>query len=124
MSTLNMSPVGLIVRCHEKPCRECGSIDSIIGNGDDQRFEMVCAVCGAHRGRPSEKTLSFIIGIIRQVGRPTEPIILRIVGIKAENTTFAGRSVRGLRAKVLPKASSEAEEAAAASDDPNDEIRF
>lgn len=32
-------------------------------------------------------------------------------------------SVRGLRAKVLPQASSEAEEAAA-SEDPNDEIRF
>ena len=85
MSALNMSPVGLIVRCHEKPCRECGSIDSI-GNGDGQRFEMVCAVCDAHRGRPSEKTLKFIVGIIRHVGRPTEPIILRIVGIKAENT--------------------------------------
>jgi hypothetical protein len=121
MSALNMSPVGLIVRCHEKPCRECSSIDSIIGNDDGQRFEMVCAVCDAHRGRPSEKTISFIVGIIRHVGRPTEPIILRIVGIKA---TFAGRSVRGLRVKVLSKASSEAEETAAASDDPNDEIPF
>jgi hypothetical protein len=117
MSALNMSPVGLIVRCHEKPCRECGSIDSIIGNDDGQRFEMVCAVCDAHRGRPSEKTLSFIVGIIRQVGRPTEPIILRIVGIKAENTT-------GSQVKVLSKASIEAEEAAAASDDPNDEMPF
>jgi hypothetical protein len=117
MSTLNMSPVGLIVRCREKSCRDCGSIDSIIGNGDGQRFEMVCAVCDAHRGRPSEKTLSFIVGIIRQVGRPTEPIILRIVGIKAENTT-------GLQVKVLSKASIEAEEAAAASDDPNDEMPF
>jgi hypothetical protein len=124
MNTLNMSPVGLIVCCHEKPCRECGSIDSIIGNGDGQAFEMVCAVRDAHRGRPNEKTLSFIVGIIRQAGRPTEPIILRIVDIKAENTTFARRSVRGLRAKVLPKASSEAEEAAAASEDPNDEVRF
>lgn len=124
MNTLNMSPVGLIVCCHEKPCRECGSIDSIIGNGDGQAFEMVCAVRDAHRGRPNEKTLSFIVGLIRQVGRPTEPIILRIVDIKAENTTFARRSVRGLRAKVLPKASSEAEEAAAASEDPNDEVRF
>jgi len=58
------------------------------------------------------------------LGRNPQNWIDAELGIKAENTTFAGRSVRGLRVKVLSKASSEAEEAAALSDDPNDEIPF
>jgi hypothetical protein len=94
MSALNMSPVDLIVRCHEKPCRECGSIDSIIGNCDGQRFELVCAVCHAHPGRLSEKTLSFIVGIICHVGRPTKPIILRIA-VRSATTDSTRSGARG-----------------------------
>ena len=75
MSALNLSPVGLIVRCQEKSCPECLSVDSIIGPG---RFgEMVCIVCDRHRGWISKRTHDFFVGLIRHVGRPTEPITIR-----------------------------------------------
>lgn len=74
------SPVGLTVRCHQRPCPECSAIDSIICSGDAPHpyGEMICVVCDRHRGRISKRTHDFIVGVIKQFGRPTEPILTRV----------------------------------------------
>jgi hypothetical protein len=80
MSIPALNPVGLTVRHQQRPCPECRSIDSIIGAGDDQHCgEMICVRCDKHRGWISQRTHEFIVGLLHRFGRPTEPILLRVV---------------------------------------------
>jgi hypothetical protein len=73
------SPIGLAVRCPERPCPECRSIDSVIGSSSGPHYgELVCLVCDRHRGWISKKTHDVVSGIIRHSGRPTQPIEIRI----------------------------------------------
>jgi hypothetical protein len=69
-----LDPIGLIVRCYQKPCPDCRCVDCLIGMGD----ELVCLACDRHRGRLSQRTHAFISESIRNFGRPTAPIQLRL----------------------------------------------
>jgi hypothetical protein len=75
-----MNLAGLILRCCQRPCPECQSVDCLIGSSfaPHPYGEMICVVCDRHRGRLSKRTHDFISESIRNFGRPTEPILLRI----------------------------------------------
>jgi hypothetical protein len=80
-----LDPIGLIVRCQQKPCPDCRCVDCLIGMGD----ELVCFVCDRHRGRLSKLTHNFICESIRNFGRPSEPIQLRIKNSSASDEATA-----------------------------------
>jgi hypothetical protein len=47
---------------------------------------MICRVCDRRRGRISKKTHDFIAGIIRHMGRPMKPILLKIARSDQSNS--------------------------------------
>ncbi len=73
------SPIGLAVRCPQRPCPECQSIESVIGSSSGPHCgELICRVCDRHRGWIGRKTYEVVCGVIRHSGRPTQPIDIRI----------------------------------------------
>jgi hypothetical protein len=75
-----MNLAGLIVRCRKRPCPDCQSVDCLIGSADVPHpyGQMICVVCDRHRGQINKRAHAFISEIIRNFGRPTEPIQLCI----------------------------------------------
>jgi hypothetical protein len=94
-----LDPIGLIVRCHKKPCPDCRCVDCLIGMGE----ELVCLVCNRHRSWLSQRTYNFICASIRKFGRPIEPIQLRINSSASDEVTATAtaaateRDCHGLR---------------------------
>src|SRR6185312_14825871 len=86
-----MNLAGLIVRCRQRPCPECHSVDCLIGSADAPHpySEMVCVKCDRHRGQLSKRTHAFISESIRNFGCPTEPIQLRIKNSSASDEVTA-----------------------------------
>jgi hypothetical protein len=86
-----MNLAGLIVRCCQRPCPECQSVDCLISSSDAPHSysEMICVVCNRHRGRLSKRTHVFIDSTIKQFGRPTEPILLRVKNSSASDEVTA-----------------------------------
>ena len=55
----------------------CGYPVSVIDRGKDANYALVCASCGAARGRLSPRTAAIISKAIDVFGMPEEPIVLR-----------------------------------------------
>jgi hypothetical protein len=75
----NTSPLcGLSVKI-ERATACCAQPDiATIGSGAGPHFaELKCTACGAHRGWLSKRTTGMIEAIVKQFGRPTEPIVIR-----------------------------------------------
>jgi hypothetical protein len=65
------------IETHAKPCCSEGAI-AVIGLGaGPHHSRLICESCGQHRGWLSRETAGKIEDIIKQFGRPTEPIIIR-----------------------------------------------
>lgn len=62
---------GLAVKTPWFPCRKCGGMHSTVGGG-----ELICG-CGGHIGWVSKQTGAFLAEVVRQFGRPTEPVEIR-----------------------------------------------
>jgi hypothetical protein len=59
------------------PC-QCGAHAATLGSSKGPHYASVhCDNCGAHRAWISHTTGSGILAIIKQFGRPTEPIMIR-----------------------------------------------
>jgi hypothetical protein len=86
-----MNLAGLIIRCRQRPCPECQSIDCLIGSADASHpyGETICVVCDRHRGQLSKRTHAFISESIRNFGRPSEPIQLHIKNSSASDEVTA-----------------------------------
>jgi hypothetical protein len=56
----------------------CAATTALIGTGTGpHRASLHCASCSRHRGWVTHTTAAFILKLIDQFGRPTEPIIVR-----------------------------------------------
>src|SRR6516162_7540021 len=59
------------------PC-ECGTKEAVIDVGSGPHpISLRCAACAMHRGWLGRRTLNFLDTIVRNIGRPAAPIILR-----------------------------------------------
>jgi hypothetical protein len=68
--------IGLLVRPDDDcPCGEQTTV--IEPAGEPHAGALVCRACGKHRGWLPRRVREFIISIIDQFGRPTEPIAYR-----------------------------------------------
>jgi hypothetical protein len=65
--------IGLAITMPE-PCPRCGGHDAVIGAGRGPHKASIMCCCGRHLGWMSVPTFDFIAEIVRQVGRPSEPI--------------------------------------------------
>jgi hypothetical protein len=75
ITTVSSSTVGLAGLCVTLPsgCHACGSNSSSSG----PHWASVVCDCGAHRGWLPRQAAIFITDIIDNIGRPTQPIIIR-----------------------------------------------
>jgi len=74
-AALSTSVVGLAVT-GLPPCKQCRSIDRIIGSSKGPHAASLHCDCGRHSGWISETTCQFLAGIIENFGRPVDPIAL------------------------------------------------
>ena len=65
--------IGLAITVIE-PCPRCSGCDAVIGAGRGPHKASFMCVCGRHLGWMSVATFEFIAEIVRQFGRPSEPI--------------------------------------------------
>jgi hypothetical protein len=59
------------------PCPHCYGVAATIGAGRGPHSASLRCGCGRHLGWMSAETFTFITAIVRQFGRPTEPIVVR-----------------------------------------------
>jgi hypothetical protein len=71
--TTNSNLVGLAITLPER-CPRCSTHHAVIGAGRGPHRASIMCVCGCHLGWMSLPTFDFIAEIVRQVGRPSEPI--------------------------------------------------
>jgi hypothetical protein len=65
-------------RTIDGPCAVCGETAVIIGAGAGLHVALLrCACCDRHRGWLPKTVADFLIKLIEQFGRPTEPITIR-----------------------------------------------
>ena len=70
-------------------CPRCYGVTATIGAGrGPHRASLMCG-CGCHLGWMSAETFSFITAIVRQFGRPTEPIKVRFNTAQTAQTNGA-----------------------------------
>ena len=70
--------VGLAVEMLHRPCRDCGSVNFIIGSSVAMHEASVrCAECNRHGGWLSKGARTFIEMTVAKFGRPTTAIIVR-----------------------------------------------
>ena len=71
------SPFGLRIEM-PTPCLNCTRNVATIGPGKKpHRASLRCTACMRFRGWVSIETFNFITDLVRQFGRPTEPIVVR-----------------------------------------------
>jgi hypothetical protein len=72
------SPVGLTVIL-PKPCSNCGLNSTVIGSSVGPHYARLnCECCGSHRGWLRAATYKFLSDVIVNLGRPSEPILVRL----------------------------------------------
>jgi hypothetical protein len=59
------------------PCPRCRGVAATIGAGRGPHLASLMCTCGRHLGWMSADTFTFTTAIVRQFGRPTEPIVVR-----------------------------------------------
>ena len=61
-----------------KPCPACSRNIATIGDGKGpHKAALTCTVCERHRGWMITEAFHFVLDLVRQFGRPTEPIVVR-----------------------------------------------
>ena len=59
-------------------CRNCNSNTAFVGDAPPSHFtQLKCDGCGCGRGYVGRDFCAFLEELIKQFGRPTEPIVLR-----------------------------------------------
>ena len=70
--------IGLAVEMLHRPCRDCGSVNFIIGSSRAMHEASIrCAECDRHGGWLSKGARTFIEMTVEKFGRPVEAIIVR-----------------------------------------------
>jgi hypothetical protein len=82
--------VGLAITLPEK-CPRCSGHDAVIGNCRGPHKASIMCVCGRHLGWMSAPTFNFIAEIVRQFGRPSEPICVNRKPATRKQSKFALR---------------------------------
>ena len=85
--------VGLAIALPEQ-CSRCSGNDAVIGAGRGPHKASIMCVCGRHLGWMSVPTFNFIVGTVRQFGRPSEAIC---VNRKPPSTTAEVKSSSPLK---------------------------
>jgi len=68
---------GVRVAVHDR-CLNCGCSTAFVGRGPAPLYQQLwCEGCECGRGYVSRELRTFLERVVRQFGRPTEPIILR-----------------------------------------------
>ena len=89
----NSDLVGLAITLPH-PCPRCSGHDAVIGTGRGPHKVSIMCVCGRHLGWMSVPTFNFIVGTVRQFGRPSEAIC---VNRKPPSTTAEAKSSSPLK---------------------------
>jgi hypothetical protein len=76
VTAASTSLIGMQVNLQRRPCL-CGGVTITIGASVGPHYAALkCSACDRHRGWLSAETAHFLINIIDNFGRPTEPVVV------------------------------------------------